>query len=591
MKKFGCTLLAALLALNLAACGSGPSTPAPGADQTSASSSAYQAGSYQGTAPGRNGDITVEVVVTADAIQSVTVTAHSETTGIADPAIERIPADITAYQSLGIDAVSGATITSGAIVEAAAAALEKAGADVAALRQIPVNKETAPAEDMTTQVVVAGGGMSGIVAALTAKAHGAEVILVEKQGMLGGSAITSAGGLVTVDSKLVDNDSVGRVLEYTRQMNETSERQPNYDFLEAILLETGKTIDYISEEFGITPEFQDRGDYIRSLYGSGRALITGLEEQLKDRGATILVNTSAQEILMDGDNAVGLKVKGEGGEFTIHADKIIIATGGANGDRERMLAANPALAVLDLREAAAAGNTGDGFRMLEEIGAKMGDGPYIKSAMIGSNISGHWLTADNQLLFDAEGNRFCNESPMFATMTNTFLLRQGSPAYYLLFDEEHTDPDLLEGLKAAAAENDPKKAIYGATLTELAEKLNIQANTLQSTFDRYQQLCVAGTDTDFGKDAEHLIPYSEGGGFYAAYVYPGSWGTFGGAITDTRFHVLREDGSVIPNIFAVGECASAEFFGDYYQGAFSLGLYSAAGRIAAETAVEEIGQR
>lgn len=111
MKKFICILLSCLLALNLAACGSSPSSPASGTDQASAAS-AYQAGTYEGTAPGRNGDITVEVVVTADAIQSVTVKDHSETAGIADPAIERIPADITAYQSLGINAVSGATITS-----------------------------------------------------------------------------------------------------------------------------------------------------------------------------------------------------------------------------------------------------------------------------------------------------------------------------------------------------------------------------------------------------------------------------------------------------------------------------------------------
>ena len=170
---------------------------------------------------------------------------------------------------------------------------------------------------------------------------------------------------------------------YTRLMNETSELQPDYEFLAAILAQTGDTIDYISEEFGITPEFEDCGDYVRSRYASGRELINGLASHLEKNGAVVMLNTSAEEIVMEGNEAVGLKVTGEGGEFTIYADKVIIATGGANWDTERMLEANPELNTVAMRVMASAGNTGDGFRMLEEIGSKMGDGPRVKAAMVG----------------------------------------------------------------------------------------------------------------------------------------------------------------------------------------------------------------
>lgn len=69
-------------------------------------------------------------------------------------------------------------------------------------------------------------------------------------------------------------------------------------------------------------------------------------------------------------------------------------------------------------------------------------------------------------------------------------------------------------------------------MEELAEKLSMDAQTLQATFDRYQELCAAGEDTDYGKDASHLIAYSDEGGYYAAYLQAASWGTIGGAGTN-----------------------------------------------------------
>ena len=93
----------------------------------------FPAGTYTGKAPGKNGDVTVEVTLTADAIKEVKVTDHQETAGIADPAIEQVPAEIVDAQSLSVDMVSGATITSQAIVDAAKAALESAGVDPSTL--------------------------------------------------------------------------------------------------------------------------------------------------------------------------------------------------------------------------------------------------------------------------------------------------------------------------------------------------------------------------------------------------------------------------------------------------------------------------
>ena len=87
---------------------------------------AQTAGTYTAEANGNNGPVKVEVVVSDNAIESVTVVAHSETPGICDLPIERIPAKIVEHQTLAVDTVSGATNTSKGIIEAVGQALDQA---------------------------------------------------------------------------------------------------------------------------------------------------------------------------------------------------------------------------------------------------------------------------------------------------------------------------------------------------------------------------------------------------------------------------------------------------------------------------------
>ena len=162
-----------------------------------------------------------------------------------------------------------------------------------------------------------------------------------------------------------------------------------------------------------------------------------------------------------------------------------------------------------------------------------------------------------------------------------------------LIDDDNTigyDDDYFAKVKEFAADDDVKAVVHADSLEELAGKLGVDAGTLKQTVEDYNSACAAGKDDEFGKDAQYLKAYPEDGGFYAVYQRIGSWGTIGGAIVDEQQHVLDADGNVIPNVFAAGETATAQLFGDYYFGGFSLGLYTTAGRIAAEQAVAEIQQ-
>ena len=168
------------------------------------------------------------------------------------------------------------------------------------------------------------------------------------------------------------------------------------------------------------------------------------------------------------------------------------------------------------------------------------------------------------------------------------MLRQASPAYYAIYETSMMPEYFREDADRLAKNEDNNVVVKADTLEGLAAKMKADYSALRSTFDRYNGFCKAGKDEDFGKDASHLVAYTETAPLYAVRVYTASWGTIGGAVTDDTFHVINADGKPIANLFAAGECSTARLFGDYYFGGFSLGFYTAAGHVAGEEAVKEI---
>ncbi len=590
MKKLLMILLSLGLILRMTACSTSTQEP------TDDVKALYTAGTYTGVSAGRGGDVTVEVTLSDNAIESVTVVSHSETKGVSDLPLAQIPAEIVEYQSLGVDMISGATMTSGAILRAVKSAIEQAGGDVKALSEVAVNKEKPAAEDLTTQIVIAGGGMAGLSAAAFAAEQGADVIVVEKLPYTGGSLMVAGGYYAAVNSTHFEtSQNLDIVMDQVRSINSDSVRQPDYDFLEYMLGETGKTMDYFIDEFGWEPQFFGDGSGYGKMWFSanGFSNVEGLNKVLEEHGVKVLLNTTAESIVMTDGKATGLVVSNESGEFTITADKVMIATGGANYDLELLKEKNPEIKTTGLSEQASVGNTFDGVKMLAEIGADVSDGPFVKSATpdFSMALGFTWATnpgKDNNLMVDVDGNRFANESPFAGPCLNTYMLTHGSEAYYIIYDTVNIKEDLKANFDAH--EGNKNVVVYAETIEELAEKLEMNPETLRATFDRYQEHCADGVDEDFGKAASHLIAYAEEGGYYAAKITPASWGTIGGVEIDRNFHVLNTNGKVIENLFAIGETATADFFGDYYLGGFSLGIYSTAGRIAADTAVAELSK-
>ena len=337
------------------------------------------------------------------------------------------------------------------------------------------------------------------------------------------------------------------------------------------------------------------------MYGLDRfaaGMVDHFKKIFEEKGVKIIVNAAADEIILEDGKAVGLKVKAEGGDFTVMADKVIIATGGANYDTERMLSVNPSLTRMSIDHQPLTSNTGDGFRMFEQIGANMGDGPLIKpSSSLSYSTALGYTFWDNpsvlsSMIFDADGIRFVNEDFGVAESHSSAIciemIRHGSEACYVLFDAHSISEGLKAKLQEYLASDNKLIGVYGKDIEEVAQKLDIDPAVLKRTYERYQTLAANGNDIDFGKNTKYLLPYNDDEGLYAVYIRPGSYGTVGGVLTDRQFHALNADGNAIDNLFAVGEVATSTLFGDCYMSAFSLSYYSTAGRLAAETAVAEI---
>ena len=548
----------------------------------------YTAGTYTASAEGLNGPVTLEVTFTEDHIESVKVTAHSETPGISDGAIERIPAEIVANQSLNIDVVSGATYTSTAILEATADCVMQAGGDAEALKQVEVAAAQGQTIENTADVVVVGGGFGGLSAAVAAAENGASVILIEKQSVLGGSS-SMAGGGVKVALAQDGEDYIQVAYDYW--MNEQLqcdpvEGFPKTEFVQAFLENSEANLKWLEEQgyaydltkaMGAELAFPTSGD----APGNGQTVVDLLAKSAQDKGVVIMTNVKGTEIMMEGDEVVGLKAQSGADQYIFHAKNVILATGGFASNPE--LIARFCKAGSNNFSGAAASATGDGILMAEAAGAALyEDGWFIGTkgtAVLKYNL-GFPLNAFtwNPIMYVGEdGKRFVNENFHYAAIY-TEVVKGGHDYYYLIMDSASLSESEIATLEAGLVDY-PDVTFKGETVEELAANAGIDPAGLSAEVARYNTYKENGKDEEFGKDPELCTPVATAP-FYATKVRATHLGTMGGVQTNLNMQALDAQGNVIPGLYAVGECSNRPFYAEVYTSGTGLGVAVFGGRLA-----------
>lgn len=610
IKQYICLLLAA--ALCLTACssttGSEGTTAAATQEATTAETTAadtgdglFTAGTYTGTGDGNNGPITVEVVFDANSIVSVTVTEHGETAGIADPALERIPAEIVEYQSLAVDTVASATMTSNGILAAVEDCVTQAGGDVEALKTPIETEEAAKTEEtQTADVVVVGSGISGLTAAIAAAEAGSDVVVIEKAATTGGTTALAGGYLICVESELYADsgfdDSLDTFREYWDERMSYSGQDSGYPDMERweyVVSQTGDTVDWMSD-LGVTWQeeiFTGFGAYpVAYNPGGGRGLIDELVTIAEGQGVEILLECTGEELVVDADGAVtGIVAETADSIITFEAPAVILATGGISQNAELVEQYSPKVAQAGTISVAAASSTGDGLLMAIDAGAAVFDefftsiyattvDPEFQAAVADAAT----LTTTNQLGINANGERFASEVPVYVDALGSDMIQDGNAPFWYIYDSSNADVTAIleQGVEAGVVAK-------GETIEELAGEMGVDAATLQATYDRYEELAAAGEDEDFNKPAENLVAL-ETAPYYAVKFYPTTFGSQGGVLTDSEGRVLNDAGEVISGLYAAGEMSNRYYYNENYVLAASLGLYAVAGRLAGAAAAADI---
>ena len=626
-KSVAALAMAAVVGVSLLGygCGSKPASTAGGVS-----------GDFIGTAKGMGGDVTVTLTLEDGKITDCIAEGKDETPGIGTLALEQLPTQIAETGSIAVDGVSTATITSNAIKEAAAAALTAAGLNADDYK-IEVKADETKAEDSTVDadVVIVGAGGAGMTAAITAAAEGKSVVIVESQPMVGGNSVRATGGmnagktvyqdenefgesagvektLKTAAEKYADNETITALAKTVSEQWAAYQANPTgyFDSVEPLELDTmigGKgindpelvetlcensadAIDWL-DEHGITLHNVSSfgGASVKRIHrpvneegkvvSVGAYMIPLLQENCEKRGIDIVLNTTVDTILTDA-NGAAVGVSGtdkDGNTVVVNAKSVILATGGFGANLDMVTQYKPELA--GFMTTNAAGAQGQGIEMATAIGAGTVDMDQIQiHPTVEANTAAlitEGLRGDGAILVNANGERFIDEVGTRDVVSAAEIAQPGSYSW-LIVDQAMVDASsVIQGyIKKGYTKT-------GATYEELAKELDVDPATFANTMETWNSYVEAKNDPDFGRTS-FANPLNNGP-YYAIKVTAGVHHTMGGVTINSATEVLKEDGTVIPGLFAAGEVTGG-VHGANRLGGTAVADFVVFGRIAGESA-------
>lgn len=511
----------------------------------------FKAGVFQETVADDAGELVINVSLETDRIADVTLAPHAQLHTDFVSSFEVIRSRILEANSPHVDAVTGATVQSEAVKKAVSKALARS------CKEAIVEEGGDPAEMNCYDVVVIGSGGAGLAAAIQACDDGARVLIVEKMSSIGGNTIKASVGMNAAGTRF--QKMRGIVDDKQRFYEETlkgGKQKNNPDLLKRFVEGAPMAIDWLAErgielnDITITGGMSvDRTHRPADGSAVGGFLISGLVKNINKRNIDVMLETAVIDILHDAGAVTGVRVQSEDNEqLTIATKGVIVATGGFSANRDMVLKYRPDLDGFVTTNHS--GATGCGIAILEKVGADTVDLGEIQihptveqntSYLISESIRG-----GGAILVNQQGQRFFNEMETRDKVSASII---GLPEKYayILFDEQVRTKN-----KAADEYLSRGFVVSAASPRELADKLAIDADALQTTLERYNRFVEKQHDDDFGRQTALRHPLNQGP-FYAIRIAPGVHHTMGGVVINTDTAVLDRKKRVIRGAFAAGE--------------------------------------
>lgn len=436
--------------------------------------------------------------------------------------------------------------------------------------------------------MVVGAGTAGIPCAVHAAQAGARVLLVEKDGKIGGTLHVTGGHMAAAGTRRQAEHGIEDTPEaHLADIRRISQGTARDDLISILVENAADTIDWLADrEFPFAPETprivygHEPYTTARTYYGKdeGISILEVLRPELErtqaEQDLTIWTDTPAGALRTAEDGSVtGVVVYRGGQEVEVSAGAVVLATGGYAADPELFKELENA----PLVSAAARTSTGDGLHLGRAVGARLqGAGTHLPT--FGglpdprSPNRANWndrqrLTSERpprEIYVDKHGRRWVAEDEESIDEKERALTGIDDQTFWTIFDDAALtlstggmnqmvvgkEPDEVRAMV------DARPGLHSAaTLEELARAAGIDEAGLVETVARYNRAVTDGHDPDFGRT--HLPATIEQAPFYAIRNHAITLVTFQGLDIDDGFAVRNEAGEPIAGLYAIGEVIGA----------------------------------
>ena len=603
---------------------------------------ALKNGTFEGKAYGNNGWLTVEVNIKDNKITDIKTPGQRETKYLGDTAIREIGKDVLQYQTLNVDNIAGATVTSTALKTAIAQAIEKAGGDIAAFQKpVPEKiKKVAGITKGSADLIIVGAGGAGLSAAVTAKDLGVKNVLVlEKMPVIGGNTLRCASAFNAADPDRQKALPMTETLKeaVVKAINEKPVSEEHAKLMadvkakyEAYLKSGSKTLfdcpewhalqtynggdkvgqiplirQYSNNVLDTLHWMQSKGSPVMDRVSQGAGalwqrthqldapaglgLIDPLYQAAVKQGVNFKLGMRVQDLILnDKGRVIGVTATDKVGnkyEFT-SKDGVILATGGYSQNKEMRQKSAPHL-TSEMVSTNQPGATGDGIIIATRHGADTTGMNYVQVYPLATPGTGalqgrarKMSGLDDVIDVNKNGERFVKEDARRDEFVAAIKKQPGGVVYDI------NDSSIVKPLNSFNEDVETLVSIgriYKAdSLADLAKQLGMPADKLEATVAEFNKMVEAKKDPKFGRklfDRPIVKPP-----FYATPRAPSIHHPRGGLQISTNAQVLDKNGKPIPGLYAAGEVTGG-IHGSNRLGGNATADVLTFGRIAAKSAV------
>ena len=524
-------------------------------------------------ADGRNGQIDFEIDLENNKISDVKVTKNSETPAIFNQAFGKLKKNIIDNQSFDVDAVSGASLMTQAMLDSGKKALAENNIALDGKKPEVVHEE----RQLNVDVAVIGSGMAGLMAASRALSMGKKVVVLEKNGYLGGATILNGSNVVGTGSKVsaelfgetAKKDSPNRLVEdITRECRGT-----NYPMLSKLLANNiGRAIDFITEFANLTYQKAETQTVEHSVNRqiempseSSYELVTKVAEAFEKKGGQIILDARVEKLNKDkASKLVSLTAEGKHQTINVNFKSLVLAAGGW-GARDYQAHKT------DIPYYGPMTSTGDYFDFAKNMNLVTRNLDWYKVYPHGLEVepgiaklttySTKEATDMGAIFVNTDGKRIVNESAPYTHFRDAIAEQNGKVAY-IVMDQRTWDRFYELMLKYGFTKEEVQSffdldgekspVLVKGDLKTVAEKAGIDYQTLKETVDNYTEDVKADYDPEFGRDKKFMHEF-EGDTYYVIEQKLLFCTTLGGYETTDQMQLLDNDMNPVSNFYAAGE--------------------------------------